>query len=118
MSLRLQSECQHVIVSALGAANATIIAAPTAGSVQSGQRVGIFRAIINNTGAAATTVTFQDSDGTAISAGFAIAANGLLVIETPINQEPWFITLIGKGARLNSSAAGPVNADIYFQQGV
>ena len=112
MSLRTRFETQHTIINALGAGNATIASAVP------GQQVSIYKVIIENTGAAATNVTFQDSAGAPISATYTMGVNGFIILDVPINNEPWFVTGSGLGARLNSSAAGPVQADIYWLQTV
>jgi hypothetical protein len=116
MPLHTSMECQHTIINALGAANSPIVAAPSAGTPQAAQSVKVYAIIVTNTGATATIVTFQDDAGTAISLGFPLAQNGSWILDHKVNGDPWFQTGTNHGLRLNSSAAGSVNADVYWLQ--
>jgi hypothetical protein len=61
--------------------------------------------------AAANSVKFQ-SGTTDISALFAFAANGGLVL--PFNEHGWFETAVGEALNINLSAATAVGAQIQY----
>ena len=110
MSLRPIPECQHVIVnSAAGGTLAAVVAVANQG-------VGIYRMIL--TVPSAVIVTVQDTSGNALSQPFAFGSSGgSVTIDTPINGDPWWNSVVGRGIQLNASTTVQVSADIWYLQG-
>lgn len=103
-------ECAHVIVNSAAGGTLAVVAAVA------NQRAGIYRMIL--TVAAAVTVTIQDTGSNALSEPFAFGANGgSIVLDTPINGDPWWQSNTGLGLQLNASAAVQVSSDIWYLQG-
>jgi hypothetical protein len=111
MSLRTVSECQHVIVNSAAGGTLAIVAAVA------GQGVNVYRMIL--TTATTVTVTLQDTSGNALSQPFAFGANGgAVTIDDPMNGDPWWSSVTGRGIQFNASTNVQVSADVWFIQGV
>jgi hypothetical protein len=104
MSLRTRLECSHAILSGTGA---LVIASAVAG-----QRAGIYRLTVGSVAGGAFTI--QDTASTPLSATYTLAANGLFILDTPINFDPWWQSGIGLGIQINAGAA--VTADVWYLQ--
>lgn len=114
--LRFRSEA--VLVSSKGT-NYTVAGSPItivpASSVGLLQRVGIYRVVIE--AIAATTVQFQDTGSNVLSGQFSLGALGFLILDTPINGDPWWQGGQGLGIQLLLTGTGPVAADIWYGMG-
>lgn len=80
------------------------------------QRVYVYRMILT-TGTPAVTLTFEDTGDNDISQNFQLAANGSIVLDTPINGDPWWATGTGLGLDLEQSGTSTVSYDIWYLQG-
>lgn len=109
MSLRPTSECLHV----KGTASTATIALVSA---VSGQRAGIYRMILT-LGSPGVTVTIQDTSGAALSQPMQIGAGGAMVLDTPINGDPWWQSTPGLGLQLGQSGTTPIAFDAYYMVG-
>jgi len=115
--LRFRSEA--ILVSSKGAnytvAGSPITIVPTTQLVGL-QRAAIYRVAIEAIGAA--TVQFQDTGANVISAQFSLAALGFLILDTPINGDPWWqAAAAGLGLQMLLTGTGPVAADIWWGAG-
>ena len=112
--LRFRSECKQTFTATpVAAGTQTIIAAAT---VTSAQRIGVYRFIIEAISAQAT-FQFQDSGGTNQSAIYTLATLGSMVVDTPINGDPWFQGGAGLGMNLITTG-GTVSFDIFTAPGI
>lgn len=103
-------ECAHVIINTAAGGTIPVVAAVA------NQRAGIYRMIL--TVATTVTVTIQDTGSNALSEPFAFGASGgSIVLDTPVNGDPWWQSSTGLGLQLNASAAVQVSADIWYLQG-
>jgi len=110
MSLRLRQEASPVATTAYPVATTTVIAGVV------GQRVGIFRMVLQASGA--STVQFQNtSDNSAISGTYTFTAAEFLVLDTQINGDPWWLSKVGSGIQMVVGVAAVV-ADISVIQGL
>jgi len=106
-------ECQHAIVNSAAGGTLAIVSGVTAPKPQ---RVGIYRMILFV--GAATTLTLQDTASNALAAPWTFGAGGgSLVLDTPINGDPWWQAGAGLGVQFSSTAAVQVSADIWYLQG-
>jgi hypothetical protein len=101
----------------LHAFNTTPTAAGTATvvAVGTGLRYAIYRAIIT-LGAVATPpglVQFQGSVSGALSQQFQVGPEGAIVIDTPINNDPWWQTAGGEALQLVVSG-GAFSYDVWY----
>lgn len=113
MSLRTRTEVLHAFnLTPTVAGTATIVAAVA------GQRVGVYRVII--TMGAVTTppalAQFVGSVSGALSQQFQLVAEGSIVLDTPINFDPWWVTAAGEALQLTVSG-GNFSYDIWYLQG-
>jgi hypothetical protein len=107
--LHLGSECAHVLFS-----NNTIASTVAIPAVAS-QSAAIYRMIL--TCAAACNVTIQDTTAVALSQVFAFGASGgSITLDIPVNGDPWWQSVAGRGIQINQSAAVQVSADIWYLQ--
>ncbi|HKD44546.1 MAG TPA: hypothetical protein VKD24_02720 [Candidatus Angelobacter sp.] len=104
--LHTQSELTHVVVNS--AAGGTLAVA----SAVTGSKIGIYRMLL--VANSATTITIQDTASSALSAPYSLLAGGSIIVDTPINGDPWWQSTAGKGLQINSSAAVQVSADVYY----
>jgi hypothetical protein len=108
--LHLGSECAHFIFSNAGASGTTA-AIPAVAS----QSVALYRLILTCVGA--SNVTFVDTTAVALSQAFAFGASGgSITLDIPVNGDPWWQSLAGRGISINSSAAVQVSADLWYLQ--
>jgi hypothetical protein len=108
--LHLGSECLHLIFSNGGASGVTAAIPAVAG-----QTAAIYRMILTCVGA--SNVTIQDTTAVALSQAFAFSASGgSITIDIPINGDPWWQSVAGRGISINSSGAVQVSADIWYLQ--
>ena len=108
MSLRITSELSHVIVNSSANTIALVSAVPN-------QRVGIFRVALVVGGA--TTVTFQDTGGNALSGPYAMAANGSITLDVSSNMDSWWNSSTGFGVQLVQTNAQAIGGDVWYIQG-
>jgi hypothetical protein len=107
--LHLGSECSHNLFSSAGIGTVVAIAAVAS------QSAAIYRMIL--TCAGACSVTLQDTTGVALSQVFAFGASGgSITLDIPVNGDPWWQSVAGRGIQINQSAAVQVSADIWFLQ--
>ena len=110
MSLRTRSEAVLSAVKSYPVAQTVIVAAVA------GQKVGIYRLVLQSSGA--SVVTVQDTAGVALSATYTFTAGGqFLILDTPINNDPWWQSGVGLGVQLNVTVAAVV-ADFWCLQTV
>lgn len=113
MSLRSRPETLHAF-------NSTPTAAGTATIVTgvAGQRIGVYRIIV--TMGAVTTppalVQFSGSVSGALSQQFQLGAEGAITLDTPQDQDPWWVTAVGENLQLVVSG-GNFSYDVYYLQG-
>lgn len=110
MSLRTRPELQVSTVKIYAAGPAVVIVPAIAG-----QRVGIYRAIIQASGA--STMVVQDTAGGVLSATYTFTAAQFLILDVPINMDPWWQSGQGLGIQLLVGVA-TINADFGFLQTV
>ena len=108
MSGRITSEMGHVIVNS--SANTIALVA-----AQQNQRVGIFRIALVVGGA--TTLTFQDTAGVALSGPYAMAANGSITLDVSSNMDSWWNSSTGFGVQLVQTNAQAIGGDLWYLQG-
>ena len=107
--LHLGSECAHVIFSNNTIASTTFVPAVA------GSSVALYRMIL--TCAAACNVTIQDTTAVALSQVFAFGASGgSITLDIPINGDPWWQSVAGRGMQVNQNAAVQVSADFWYLQ--
>jgi hypothetical protein len=107
MSLRVRPECLHVSGTATAGTLAVVAAV-------GGQRAGIYRIVVGSVAGSAFTI--QDTAATALSATYTLASNGLFILDTPINFDPWWQSGLGLGLQIN--AAATITADVWYLQTV
>jgi hypothetical protein len=108
MSLRITSELIHVIVNSSSNTIALVAAVPT-------KRVGIFRVALVVGGA--TTVTFQDTAGVALSGPYSMAANGSITLDVSSNMDSWWNSSTGFGVQLVQNSGQAIGGDVWCLQG-
>lgn len=108
MSLRITSELSHVIINS--SANTIALVA-----AQQNQRVGIFRVALVVGGA--TTVTFQDTGGNALSGPYNMAANGSITLDVSSNMDSWWNSNTGFGVQLVQNNSQSIGGDLWYIQG-
>ncbi len=108
MSLRITSEMYHVIVNSSSNTIALVAAQPN-------QRVGIFRVALVVGGA--TTITFQDTGGNALSGPYAMAANGSITLDVSGNMDSWWNSNTGFGVQLSQNSGVAIGGDVWYIQG-
>jgi hypothetical protein len=113
MGLRFRAET--TLVSSKGT-NYTVAGSPItivpATQVVGIQRLGIYKVVIETI--AAATIQFQDTGANLISAQFSLGALGFLILDTPINGDPWWQCGQGLGLQMLLTGTGPVAADIWI----
>lgn len=109
MSLRTQIETRHVFGSVATATIPLVAGYPN-------QCCYLYKMIVT-IGSPAITITVQDTASNAISQPFQLVANGALVLDIPVNMEPWWQTSIGLGLQLVQSGTTTVGYDIWYLQG-
>jgi hypothetical protein len=110
MSLRTRSECQHVVANAATATIALVTGVP-------GQIVSIYRIVIT-IGTPAVQVTIDGTVSGDLSQDFNLGVNGSIVLDTPINGDPWWQGAVGEGIQLTQTGTTPIGVDLYFLQTV
>ena len=108
MSLRLRSEALLSPVKNYPVTTTIAVAAVA------GQRVGIYRLVLQAAGA--SVVTIQDTAGGVLSATYTFTTSAFMILDTPINSDPWWQSGNGLGIQLVVTGAAVV-ADIWYMQG-
>jgi hypothetical protein len=107
MSLRSRSEALHK-TAAITAGTTVIVSAITQ------QVVNIYKLIV--TCSATATFQIQDTANTVLSQNFSFGANGgSIVLDIPINLEPWWGTNPGLGIQFVTTG-GTINYDVWYVQ--
>lgn len=109
MSLRSTAEVLHAFGN-------TTSGAITVVSAVANQRVYLYRMILT-IGTPGVTLTLEDSNDNDLSQNFQLAANGSVVLDTPINGDPWWSTATGAGLVLEQSGSTTISYDIWYLQG-
>ena len=114
MSLRPRSECLHSFGSGTTGVQALVAGVPR-------QIVRVYRLILVN-GSVAGTIQLQDTNNQGISQAFNLVAGGSVVLDTPINGDPWWTSdaVSGMGQGIQWLSAGGVTAyawDLWYLQG-
>jgi len=109
MSLRFRPEALIVSTKSFAAGTDAVVAAVA------GQRIAVYRCILM--GVAASTFQFNDSVTGVLSAQYSLAVGGFFILDTPINNDPWWITAAGSALQIIVGGTGPVAADIWYGQG-
>jgi hypothetical protein len=108
MSLRPRLEA--LPFQATGVTTTSVVAAAVAG-----QRVGLYRLIIQAT--VAGNFQIQDTAAGALSPVFALSLNQILVLDNPINLEPWWQSGSGLGLQVAVTGGGTMSINGWFLQG-
>lgn len=109
MSLRTTAEVAHAFGNTTSTSFTIVSSVPN-------QRVYVYRVILT-IGTPGVTLTFEDSNDNDLSQNFQLAANGSVVLDTPINGDPWWSTAAGAGLVLEQSGSTAVSYDIWYLQG-
>ncbi len=108
MSLRITSELFHVIINSSSNTIALVSAVPT-------KRVGIFRVSLVVGGA--TTLTWQDTGGNALSGPYNIPTSTTWVFDVSSNMDSWWNSPTGFGVQLAQTNSQAIGGDVWYIQG-
>ena len=112
--LRFRSEAFKSATVSFPAATTVFLAASQVVGIQ---RAGIYRLILSGNLTTAATFKFQDTGGNDISAVYNLAANGLFILDIPINGDPWWqATAAALGLQIVVVGA-TITGDIYTALG-
>lgn len=114
MSLRSRPEALHNFGSASASGVQALISAVTR------QTVRVYRLILVN-GSTAGTIQLQDTSGNALSQAFSLISGGSVVLDTPINFDPWWssdaVLGPGQGIQWNAVTTTAYAWDLWYLQG-
>jgi hypothetical protein len=113
MSLRTRSECLHAFTTAAVSAASNLMVSGVTGT-----RIYVYRTVVTVLNAG--TIQFA-ADAAPISQAFQVAADGALVLDTPLNMEPWYITPVSVGnnnsLNLLQTGVAALCFDVWYLQG-
>jgi hypothetical protein len=104
MSLRTRSEAILSATKNYPVATTAIVAAVA------GQRSGIYRMVLQAVGASVWTI--QDTGGGVLSATYTMTTGSFVILDVPINNDPWWQSPTGLGLQMVVTGAAIV-ADIW-----
>lgn len=110
MSLRPRSEAIHIFAN-VGASGVTALVPAVAG-----QLVRVYRLIVTSGFAGTNGITLQDTSNNALSQTFNLIQGGSIVLDTPINEDPWWVSSLGTGIQWNTTQQ-PYSYDLWYLQG-